>query len=167
MKTPYDIAALDLSVPQTLYLPDDNATATLGALVAPILQAGDVVYLHGELGMGKSTLARGLIRALTTPDQDVPSPTFTLIQGYDTPGFTLLHLDLYRLDDPSEARELGLDEALAGGALVIEWPEKLAHFGFDDRLDIVLEEADRTNFSGGRIAHIARHGKFRESVPKE
>ena len=156
---------LDLSQPHVIDLPDEAATTALGAAIAPHLRRGDVVYLTGTLGMGKSTLARGLVRALTRPDQDVPSPTFTLVQSYDAPGFELLHLDLYRLEDPEETRELGLDEALNDGVLLIEWPDRLGHLGFDARLDIVLEQADNTNSpeGGGRIARLTPQGKFRDT----
>ena len=170
MRTPGDLAALDLRAPHTLWLPDDAATAKLGALVAPNLKPSDVVYLHGDLGMGKSSLARGLIRALTKPDQDVPSPTFTLVQAYDTPGFEILHLDLYRLKSADEVHELGLDEALPHAVLVIEWPDRLGHLGFDDRLDIVLEQPNKTNFPdgtpSGRIARLTPAGRFGERRPR-
>jgi tRNA threonylcarbamoyladenosine biosynthesis protein TsaE len=156
MHTPAQISAFDLSVPQTLLLPDEAATAQLGALIAPHLKAGDVIYLHGDLGMGKSALARGLIRILTNPHQDVPSPTFTLVQSYATPAFELLHLDLYRLKSPQEVHELGLDEALGHAVLVIEWPDRLAHLGFDDRLDIRLERTETT----GRLATLNPVGRF-------
>ncbi|EGF91950.1 hypothetical P-loop hydrolase UPF0079 family protein [Asticcacaulis biprosthecium C19] len=146
---------------ETLHLPDETATAVLGARIAPRLKAGDVVYLTGALGMGKSSLARGLIRALTSPDQDVPSPTFTLVQAYDAADFTLLHLDLYRLESPEEAYELGLDDALPSSVLVIEWPDRLGPLGYDDRLDIVLELADKTNPFAGRIAHLIPRGNFK------
>ncbi len=154
----------DLSKPHVIALPDEAATIALGAAIAPHLRRGDVVYLTGELGMGKSTLARGLIRALTRPDQEVPSPTFTLVQSYDTPAFELLHLDLYRLEDPEETLELGLDEALNDGVLLIEWPDRLGHLGFDARLDIVLEQHDHTNSpeGGGRIARLTPQGQFRD-----
>jgi len=155
---------LDLSQPHLIALPDEAATIPLGEALAPLPRRGDVVYLAGALGVGKSTLARGLIRALTHPDQDVPSPTFTLIQGYDTPGFELLHLDLYRIEDPRETLELGLDDARDDGVLLIEWPDRLGHLGFDARLDIVLEQADNTNSSGiaGRIARLTPQGRFRD-----
>ncbi len=156
MQTPAQIQTLDLGKPQDLWLPDEAATAELGARIAPHLKTGDVVYLRGELGMGKSALARGLIRALTTPQQDVPSPTFTLIQSYDTPTFELLHLDLYRLKSPEEAYELGLDDALGHAVLVIEWPDRLAHLGFDDRLDIRLERTE----TAGRVATLTPNGRF-------
>lgn len=156
MLTPTQIPTLDLSKAQTLWLPDEAATAQLGGLLAPRLGPGDVIYLQGDLGMGKSALARGLIRALTTSNQDVPSPTFTLVQSYDTPGFELLHLDLYRLKSPEEAYEFGLDEALGHAVLVIEWPDRLAHLGFDDHLDIRLERMETT----GRVATLTPKGRF-------
>ncbi len=170
MHIPDDLLNLDLSQSQILWLPDEAATTKLGALIAPQLAPTDVVYLHGDLGMGKSSLARGLIRALTKPDQDVPSPTFTLMQGYDAPGFEVLHLDLYRLKLPDEVHELGLDEALPHAVLVIEWPDRLGHLGFDDRLDIVLEQPDKTNFpdgtASGRIARLTPAGRFGERRPR-
>ena len=168
MLTPAEIAELDLAKPLTLilHLPDEAATAQLGALIAPRLRAGDVVYLHGDLGAGKSSLARGLIRALTSPDEDVPSPTFTLMQTYDAAAFNIVHLDLYRLKTPEESYELGLDDALANSVLIIEWPDKLAHLGFDDRLDIVLKQANKTNLPdgppGGRVATLSPKGRFRD-----
>ena len=105
-------------------LADAEATTSLGARIAPLLQAGDAVLLYGPLGMGKSTRARGLIRALTRPDEDVPSPTFTLVQFYESQP-PIAHFDLYRLTRPEEAYEIGLDEALDEGCVIIEWPERL------------------------------------------
>jgi tRNA threonylcarbamoyladenosine biosynthesis protein TsaE len=91
------------------FLPDDDATARFGAELATTLQAGDVVSLEGDLGAGKTALARAVIRALAgDPALDVPSPTFALIQPYDTPRGAVLHADLYRLADASEVEELGL-----------------------------------------------------------
>ena len=105
-------------------LTDADATTRLGAALAHLLGVGDAVLLRGPLGMGKSTLARGLIRALTRPDEDVPSPTFTLVQFYEAEP-PVAHFDLYRLTQPQEAVEVGLDEALDRGAVLIEWPERL------------------------------------------
>ncbi|CAN5117771.1 tRNA (adenosine(37)-N6)-threonylcarbamoyltransferase complex ATPase subunit type 1 TsaE [soil metagenome] len=110
----------DIEIP----LADADATTALGARIAPRLQVGDAVLLYGPLGMGKSTLARGLIRALTRPDEDVPSPTFTLVQFYETTP-PVAHFDLYRLTRPEEAWEIGLDDALEDGCVLIEWPERL------------------------------------------
>ncbi|MGB8816444.1 MAG: tRNA (adenosine(37)-N6)-threonylcarbamoyltransferase complex ATPase subunit type 1 TsaE [Rhizobiaceae bacterium] len=107
-------------------LADDQATRLLGNDLSRALIKGDLVLLSGDLGAGKSTLARALIRSLAQdPDLDVPSPTFTLVQAYDTP-LPVGHFDLYRLGVPSELDELGLDEALEAGIALIEWPEKAA-----------------------------------------
>ena len=128
---------------KTFDLPDADATTRLGEAIAPLLAPGEAVLLYGPLGMGKSTLARGLIRALTRPDEDVPSPTFTLVQFYESDP-TIAHFDLYRLSRPEEAFEIGLDEALDEGCALIEWPERL---GDDpgrmlgpDRLTIEISE---------------------------
>jgi tRNA threonylcarbamoyladenosine biosynthesis protein TsaE len=140
-----------------MILADEAATARLGEAVARVLQAGDVVCLSGPLGAGKSTLARALIRALTTPDEDVPSPTFTLVQFYEGPRLKVAHFDLYRLTDPDEAYEIGLDEALEEGAALIEWPERLEGRLQGDRLDIELALADGAN---GRRVRIVPHGAW-------
>lgn len=137
---------------------DADATTALGRTLAPLLEAGEAVLLYGPLGMGKSTLARGLIRALTTPDEDVPSPTFTLVQFYESDP-PVAHFDLYRLTRPEEAFEIGLDEALDDGFAVIEWPERLGEdpgrFLGPDRLTIVLaEEGD------GRVATVSGAGAW-------
>ena len=142
---------------QTLTLRGARSTEALGAAVASALRVGDVVCLWGPLGAGKTTLARGLIRALMGPGQEAPSPTFTLVQTYEAPDFPLAHLDLYRLSGPEEVRELGLDEALEDGAAVIEWPERLGSRLPPDRLDIRLRiEAD------GRSAMVERHGCWKD-----
>ncbi len=141
--------------PATIALADDEATARLGRAVATALRAGEAVCLTGPLGAGKSTLARALVRTLTTPGEDVPSPTFTLVQFYDAAGFPLAHFDLYRLTDPDEAYEIGLDEALEDGAAIIEWPQRLEGRLPPDRLDIDIR------FEGdGRAAHLSAHGAW-------
>ena len=106
-----------------LALPDLAATAALGARIAALLQPGDLVALKGDLGAGKTTLVRAILAALNV-DEKVPSPTFTLVQTYETPSLIVSHFDLYRLKHPSELAELGLDEALDHGAALVEWPER-------------------------------------------
>jgi tRNA threonylcarbamoyladenosine biosynthesis protein TsaE len=140
-----------------MILADEAATARLGEAVAKVLQRGDVVCLSGPLGAGKSTLARALIRALTSPDEDVPSPTFTLVQFYEGPRLKVAHFDLYRLTDPDEAYEIGLDEALDEGAALIEWPERLEGRLQGDRLDIEIALADEAN---GRRVRLVPHGAW-------
>lgn len=114
-------------------------TARLAAAVAAVARPGDVIALSGDLGSGKTVFARGFIRALTSPAEDVPSPTFTLVQTYAAKGDTIYHFDFYRIDDPEEAWEIGIEEALAGGIALIEWPERLGGILPADRLDICLE----------------------------
>ena len=140
--------------PVEVALPDDAATARLGAAVAGLLREGGSVLLWGDLGAGKSTLARGLVRALTRPEEDVPSPTFTLMQQYDARPF-LTHFDLYRLADERETIEVGLDEALDEGAIVVEWPQRMGDRLPPDRLDIELEI-----LAEGRRARLVPHGAF-------
>jgi tRNA threonylcarbamoyladenosine biosynthesis protein TsaE len=116
-----------------------EALEALGARIAGELRAGEALCLYGALGAGKTTLARGLVRALLgAPDAEVPSPTFTLVQTYEAEGLTLSHFDLYRLKRPEEAFELGLDEALDVGAAVIEWSERLEGALPPNRLDLRL-----------------------------
>ena len=138
-------------------LRDEAATARLGAAIAAALRPGEAVCLSGPLGAGKSTLARALVRALTTPDEDVPSPTFTLVQFYEGTRINVAHFDLYRLADADEAYEIGLDEALDDGAAVIEWPERLAGSLPRDRLDIEIELSDDAS---ARRARLTPHGAW-------
>jgi len=110
-------------MPESLHLPDDAATADLGARLAAVLKPGDLVTLTGGLGAGKSALARAMIRTLTgDPNMDVPSPTFALVQPYTAPVGPILHADLYRLSSEREIDELGLDDRDA--IVIVEWPER-------------------------------------------
>ena len=137
----------------TLDLSDDAATAALGARLGAAARAGDVIALVGDLGAGKTTLARGLIRHLTGPETEAPSPTFTLVQTYQGPAFSIWHFDLYRLENPGEARELGMEEAVDGLAL-IEWPERLGRDLPAQRLEVQLSFGGPERIGGGRIARL-------------
>ena len=135
-----------------MILADEAATAILGQAIARALRPGEAVCLSGPLGAGKSTLARALVRALTTSDEEVPSPTFTLVQLYEGAQLKIAHFDLYRLTDPDEAYEIGLDEALDEGAAVIEWPERLEGRLPRDRLDVVISLGDNVETRQVRLA---------------
>ncbi len=121
-------------------------TAAAGAALAAVLRAGDVIALSGPLGAGKTSFARGLLAALGMAGE-VPSPSFPIVIPYDPPDVSLpvLHVDLYRIEDPAEIAELGLDEALADAALLVEWPERMgaALWPHALRLAIVPEGAGR------------------------
>jgi len=122
-------------------LPNEQATEALGATLAARLKPGDVVGLKGDLGAGKTTLARAIIRAAAAdPELIVPSPTFTLVEVYDTPRGSFWHFDLYRLDDPQQVYELGWEEALAEGIVLLEWPERLGRL-LPQHLSVTLELA--------------------------
>lgn len=109
----------------SLALADEAATRSLAEGLASRARAGDVLALAGDLGAGKTAFARAFIRRLTDPEEDVPSPTFTLAQIYDTETARIWHFDLYRLEKPDDAFELGIEEAFADGISLIEWPDRL------------------------------------------
>lgn len=123
-----------------MMLADEAATKALGAALATVLRAGDVVALSGPLGSGKTSLARAILKALGE-EGEVPSPSFALVQPYDALVPPVWHADLYRLDDPSELAELGLDEIRAEGVLIVEWPER-APGAWPDALALSLEPVD-------------------------
>jgi tRNA threonylcarbamoyladenosine biosynthesis protein TsaE len=145
--SPAQLGALLLRVD----LPDEAATAHLARRLAALARGGDVIALWGDLGAGKTLFARAFINALprpgggaeTAPEEEVPSPTFTLVQVYDRAPAPVWHIDLYRIEDPSEARELGLDEAFAEGISLIEWPDRLGDRLPAGRLDLVLDFVER------------------------
>jgi tRNA threonylcarbamoyladenosine biosynthesis protein TsaE len=120
-------------------LADEAATERLARGLARVARPGDVLALSGELGSGKTVLARAFIRALAGSDEEVPSPTFTLAQAYDSGRGTIWHFDLYRLAAADEADELGIDEAMGQAICLIEWPERLGRLLPAGRLSITLE----------------------------
>ena len=130
-----------------IHLPDEAAAQALGARLAAVLRPGDVVALSGPLGAGKTSIARGVLAALGL-EGEAPSPSFAIVQPYDPPEvrFSVLHVDLYRIEEPDEVRELGLDEALDDAALLVEWPERLGDDPWPDALWLTLAFDD----AGGR-----------------
>lgn len=146
---------LDLAIE----LPDPAATDALGARLAEILRPGDVVALEGPLGSGKTALARAAIRALTDPSEDVPSPTFTLVQVYQSDAGPLYHFDLYRLEAADQAVELGVDDAFADGISLVEWPDRLGGYLPRRHLKITLAAGTQKD---SRIARISGGTQWKE-----
>ncbi len=140
----------------SLFLPDEAATERLGAALAGRLRPRDVVALQGGLGVGKTTLARAILRAASgDPALIVPSPTFTLVEIYDTPMGVFWHFDLYRLEEPEQVFELGWEEARADGVALVEWAERLGALLPSERLTVTLAlEGD------GRRADLEGEARF-------
>ena len=140
----------------SLFLPDEAATDRLGAVLATRLRLRDVVALEGGLGAGKTTLARAILRAAASdPRLVVPSPTFTLVELYDTPRGAFWHFDLYRLEAPEQVFELGWEDARADGMALVEWAERLGPLLPRERLTVTLAtEGD------GRRATIEGEARF-------
>jgi tRNA threonylcarbamoyladenosine biosynthesis protein TsaE len=151
----------------TIELPDENATAALAARVAALTRPSDVIALNGELGAGKTSFARAFIRARGGVEE-VPSPTFTLVQIYELADGAIWHFDCYRLRDPAEAWELGIEDAFQDGISLIEWPERLGPLLPQRRLKIALlpgasADARRASIEAGpdwaeRVARLAAEG---------
>ena len=125
-----------------LILPDPAATERLAAIMAGQSRPGDAILLSGDLGAGKTHFARAFINALTSATEEVPSPTFTLVQIYDAAvegePVEIWHFDLYRLKSPDETLELGIEEAFAEGISLVEWPDRLGSFKPREHLELHL-----------------------------
>ena len=144
----------------SVVLPDEHATRRLVVDVGCVLDPGDVITLSGDLGAGKTTFARAMIRYLAGDETiEVPSPTFTLMQNYDLPRFPLVHADLYRLSGSSELAELGFDDLPEGAVVLLEWPDRAAGFLPPDRLDIALTLVPKLK-GAIRQARITGYGTF-------
>lgn len=153
------MSATPASATVTMTLANEQATEHLAHDLAAMLDPGDVVTLAGDLGAGKTTLARALIRRLAGDSAiEVPSPTFTLLQSYELPRFTLVHADFYRVSDPSELAEIGFDDLPAGAVALVEWPDRAGSLP-PGRLDIVLTVAPARG-SEERDVTITGHGSF-------
>ena len=141
-------------------LPNEAATTALAARIARLARPGDVIALKGELGAGKTSFARAFIRARGAAEE-VPSPTFTLVQIYELGESTIWHFDCYRLRHPEEAWELGIEDAFTDGISLIEWPERLGPLVPARRLEITFLFADRPE---ARRAVIAAGGDWQERL---
>ena len=142
----------------SLPLPDEAATERLGARLAARLRPRDVVALEGGLGAGKTTLARAILRAAAQePTLIVPSPTFTLVEVYETGRGSFWHFDLYRLDEPEQVFELGWEEARIDGVALVEWAERLGSLLPRERLTVSLSIQGE-----GRLAILAGDSRIGE-----
>ena len=131
-------------------------TKTLATEIKEYLQNGDVILLKGEIGAGKSHFARSLIQAAMDKVEEVPSPTFTLVQTYDTKIGSIWHADLYRLSDQSEIFELGLIDAFGKEIVLVEWPDRLGHLEPQDalKIEMVILENDKREVIFSTSSHM-------------
>lgn len=125
-----------------LFLRDNNATTAFGAAIAPVLIGGDCILLTGDIGAGKTAFARAVIQTRLGRQEDVPSPTFTIVQTYETKTVDIWHCDLYRLTSPDEAFELGLDDAFETAICLIEWPDRLGDTAPKNAVHMMFETRD-------------------------
>lgn len=141
---------------RTTTLADPAATDACARSLQPHLRPGDVIALSGDLGAGKTAFARALIQGFLGPEAAVPSPTFTLVQTYETAAGPLWHCDLYRLEDPDEIWELGLDEAFQSAITLIEWPERMGNHLPEKalRLAFAYDGAGRALTRSGGPTHL-------------
>ena len=144
-------------------LPTPDATDRLGEALAKVLKGGDFVALRGGLGVGKSHLARAVIRAKLAAEgrsEETPSPTYTLVQSYETRDGPVRHADLYRLSGADEIEEIGLFEAAELSIILVEWPERLGALAPSRRLEIQLEIAPaQEGGAPGRLIEARAHGE--------
>ena len=136
----------------TLDLPSQKATNQFGKNISNLIEIGDIIYLSGEMGSGKTTLARSIIKNLLVSqykDIEIPSPTFTLVQVYSCKGFNIGHVDLYRIENPNEIDALGIEDILYDGAVLIEWPDKIKN-----KLNYNILEIKIKNLNNSRTASI-------------
>lgn len=141
----------------SIQLSSQDETAGLARALAPLVAGGDVILLEGSIGAGKSFFARALISTLLIEPEDIPSPTFTLVQTYDAAEFEIWHCDLYRLTTPFEAQELGLEEAFETALCLVEWPDRLGDLTPQDALVLTLEVTDTLQ---------ARRATLRATTPR-
>jgi tRNA threonylcarbamoyladenosine biosynthesis protein TsaE len=144
-------------VVRMMELGDEAATVALARRIAAVARAGDVIALAGDLGTGKTRFARAFVDAAAGDGEEVPSPTFTLVQTYDSSTGPIWHFDLYRLTRPDEAYELGIEEALTDGITLIEWPDRLAGLLPAERLDVELAYGAQPT---ARRARLTGHGSW-------
>ena len=142
------------------FLSDESRTRELGAELGKLLLPGDVVALYGQLGAGKTTLVRGLVQHLCGTETEVPSPTYTLVQSYETTKFVIWHFDLYRIESPRELDELGWEDT-ADAVVLVEWPERAG-----DKLPLSCLDVNLSNLpkEGRKVAFAFRDHLWEERL---
>ena len=151
---------MDQTLVHRVTLESEAATGELASSIAALASPGDIIALAGDLGSGKTVFARAFIRSLGG-DGEVPSPTFTLVQIYDLPDFTIYHFDLYRIEAAEEVLELGVDDAFADCVSLIEWPDKMGTYLPITRLDLTLLQGEAEN---SRVAELQGYGSWQERL---
>lgn len=141
---------------------DESGTTAFAGRLASVLKPGDIIALDGTLGAGKTALARALINALPGEPEDVPSPTFTLVQTYNRGDLEIWHFDLYRIEDPEDAFELGIEDAFTDAVSLIEWPERLGSLLPSKNLNVRIEE-----ISTGRRITLRGNDDWRRRLEHE
>lgn len=146
----------------------ESHTQEIAIRLLPYLEAGMVLLLNGPIGAGKSVFARAIISSLLAKsgmEEDIPSPTFTLVQSYETEEFDIWHVDLYRIESELEIIELGLEEAFETSLCIIEWGEKLGRFTPDNHIEISFEPM--TSFkSGRRLTFTTKDSKYAHRIAR-
>ena len=154
--------------PITIELADEAATAALAARLAAVAEPGDVLALSGPLGSGKTVFARAFINARSAVPQEVPSPTYTLHQTYEFPAsggaVPVHHFDLFRIGDAGEIRELGMEDAFAGGISLIEWPDLVNGLLPADRLEVALDQGANPDSRQATLVGFGTWGKRLEAI---
>ena len=149
-------------------LANPKDTQAFAVRLAPFARPGDVIALAGDLGAGKTTFARGFINALFVahglPPEEVPSPTFTLVQEYQLPDFTLYHIDLYRIEALSEIFELGLEDAFVDGVSLVEWPDRLGSLLPENRLEMNFHLSGSGEDQDRRLVLLTAFGDWKGRV---
>ncbi len=135
----------------------EEQTKQIATQIAPYLQKGDCLAFFATLGMGKSVFCRAIIQAIMPEVTNVPSPTFTLVQTYSNDATEIWHFDLYRLEDPEEIFELGLDEALENAISLIEWPQNMGEFLPKNAIKVTIDAGNTPN---ERVILIDSHKKL-------
>jgi tRNA threonylcarbamoyl adenosine modification protein YjeE len=156
---------IKLNASFTIDLADEAATINIAKQISSTAATGDVIALFGDLGCGKTSFARAFINARTATFENVPSPTFTILQTYEFPdpngAIPVYHFDLYRIESTIEIEELGMDEAFVDGISLIEWPERLDGSLPSNRLDLILTQGKEPNY---RQATLKFHGLWTSRI---